>query len=382
MKSFALASDQIAAIASALSVNELAARFDRHISALTASAWSAETPLFEGGAEFSPEEADACRARLFRFFGHSPPPQKTGATFGDWADEAALKVASQLTAFTFTAAGDDAQEIEHPADSLFADAAAAANLLYGRRRILSLVAPHGLIGFVLSTLTPNLLGSPAIDARKLAPDELKKSLAFGDALVATPSLWRYIIAQGVFAPDNAMAVSFGEPMTTELAAEIRKAGFGAQREIYGSTEQGLIGWRDSPSDPFALFEQWRRVGDAVVRTRPSGEAVATAPMDVLVWDGDRRFRLGGRRDGAVQIGAVNVFPQRIAQKLAEHPDIAECAISVSRHSGGADRLVATIRLKKSGPPAESAARSIDTWCRQKLRPHERPRIYNFADAGP
>jgi acyl-coenzyme A synthetase/AMP-(fatty) acid ligase len=101
-------------------------------------------------------------------------------------------------------------------------------------------------------------------------------------------------------------------------------------------------------------------------------------MDLFAWDGDRRFRLGGRRDGAVQIGAVNVFPERIAQKIAEHPDISSCAVSVSRHAAGADRLVATIVLNSGGPPPETVARSIDVWCRARLRPHERPRVYNFS----
>jgi hypothetical protein len=53
---------------------------------------------------------------------------------------------------------------------------------------------------------------------------------------------------------------------------------------------------------------------------------------------------------------------------------------VSRHAGGADRLVATIALKRAGLPPESVARSIDSWCRQKLRAYERPRVYNFAES--
>ncbi len=382
MKAFALSHEQIASVAAALLVDELSAKFGRHIDTLTGSTWSSETPLYDGGAELSAEEAAASRARLYRFFGHADatPTTAEGTTLRDWVDGVAALVASRLTKFSFTAAGDDAREIVHPADAIFADAASVANLLYGRRRILSLVAPHGLIGFTLAALTPNLLQAPSIDARTMPPDELKRQLAFGDALVATPSLWRYIIGQGVYAPDNAMAVFFGEPMAPDLAAEIRKAGFGAQREIYGSTENGLIGWRDTPGDPFALFDHWRRNGDDLCRATPSGAATTLSPMDVLVWDGDRRFRLGGRRDGAVQIGAVNVFPARIAQKIAEHPQIESCDVSVSRHSGGADRLVATIRLASGGAPSESTARSIDGWCRSNLRPYERPRVYNFAAA--
>lgn len=387
MKAFVLSREQIASTAAAIVVDEIAARYDRRVDTFTGSNWSLETPLFEGGMELSAAEADACGARLRRFFSAASPtnaeisgPTLAGATLGDWAAAIEAATSRRLTALSFVAAGDEAREHSHPSDAIFADAAAAANLLYGRRRLLSLVSPHSLMGFVLSILTPNLLKAPSVDARRLPPDELKSTLAFGDALVATPSIWRYVIAQEVVAPDNTMAISFGEPMTPELSAMIRKAGFGAQREVYGSTEHGLIGWRDSPSDPFALFDQWRRKGDELVRVSPSGDAKAVVPMDILTFEGDRRFRLGGRRDGAAQIGAVNVFPARIAAKIAEHPDVADCVVAVSKHAGGADRLIATIKLAKPGPPTERVARSIDGWCRQRLRPHERPRIYNFADA--
>lgn len=382
MKAFELTLEQIASVVAALAVDELGSRFGRHIDTQTGASWSSETSLFDGGAEMSKEEASACAGRICRFFGCDDAVLSTkGASIiGDWADGVAAAIAGKLTYFVFSAAGDEGRDYRHRADAVFADAASAANLLYGRRRILSLVSPHSLIGFTLSVLTANLLQAPSLDVRGKTPDELKKFLAFGDALIATPSLWRYMIAQGLFAPDNAMAVFFGEPMTPDLSSEIRKAGFGAQREIYGSTEHGLIGWRDVPSDPFALFDQWRRHNDNICRALPSGEPLEVTPMDAFAWEGERRFRLNGRRDGAFQIGAINVFPQRIAQKIAEHPEISACAISVSKHPTGADRLIATIELKSGGAPSESTARSIDSWCRLKLRTYERPRLYNYATA--
>ncbi|MEZ5914351.1 MAG: hypothetical protein R3C42_01825 [Parvularculaceae bacterium] len=380
MKGFTVSEDQLAAIAAALTVDELGARFSRHVDTLTSSGWSASTRLGGEGAGLSSKEAAACLHRLFAFFGRldAVPKDLKAEHFGDWVKVLAEAVEDRLTEFSFAAASDERRPFTHAADAIYADAASAANLLYGRRRVLSLVAPHSMIGFVLGVLAPNLLLAPAVDARRMTPDELNASLVFGDALIATPSLWRYILAQGVRAPDNAMAVAFGEPMTVELAAMIRKAGFGAQREIYGTTEHGLIGWRDSPSDPFALFDQWARKGDGLRRETPSGELVDVIAMDIFAWEGERRFRLGGRRDGAVQIGAINVFPDRIAQRIREHPDVAECDVSVSLDSTGGERLVAVITLRSGAAPSESVARSIDVWVRSRLRPYERPRIYNYA----
>lgn len=379
MKAYQLSRDQIVSVTAALFIEVLSTEFSRQIGASAKSGWTADTPLGEGGVDLSAEESAACLARASRFFG--APDLFAGAapeTLGAVADRIGARITAKLSNFWFAAAGGLGRVFDHPADRIYGDAAALANLLYGRRRILSLVAPHSLIGFSLSVLAPNLLGLPAIDARGFSPDELQSTLTFGDAVVATPSLWRYLIAQGVKAPDNAMAVTFGEALSPELSAEIRKAGFGAQREIYGSTESGLVGWRDTPSDPFALFEFWRRNGDALVRIAPSGAEIPVAPMDFLTFEGDRRFRLAGRRDGAVQIGGVNAFPDEIAARIREHPEVARCEVSLSRHPGGMDRLIASVALKR-GAATESVARSIDAWCRTKLRPHERPRVYNFLE---
>lgn len=380
MKAFKILDEQIASVAAALIIEELGVNFGRHVDTQTGSAWTAQTPLGEGGADLSGDEAAACFARLCRFFGCERNASVASTTIGDWVATISAAQSLRLEAFAFAAAGGDRGEHVHRADTIFAAAAAVSNLLYGRRRILSLVAPHSLIGFILSVLTPNLLQTPTLDARKMTPEELKRALAFGDALVATPSLFRYVIAQGIAAPDNTMAVSFGEPMTVDLSAEIRRIGFGAQREIYGSTESGIVGWRDAPSEPFALFDQVRRHGEELRRLLPGGGEAPLPSMDIFLWEGDRRFRLGGRRDGAVQVGAVNVFPAEIAARIAEHPLVANCTVTLSRHAAGADRLVATIRLKTGGQPSETAARAIDSWCRARLRPYERPRVYNFADS--
>lgn len=377
MKAFQLSQDQIANVTAALFHEVLATEFARQVGATARAGWTAEASLGEGGLDLAPEEQAACLARAGAFFG-APDlfAAATPETFGAVVEAIGARTRASLTAFQFTAAGGLGRDFDHAADRIFGEAAALANLLYGRRRIVSLVAPHSLIGFSLSVLAPNLLGLPAIDARRLSPEDLQSALTFGDAVIATPSLWRYLLAQGVKAPDNTMAVTFGEALSPELSAEIRKSGFGAQREIYGSTETGLVGWRDTPSDPFALFECWRRDGERLTRTAPSGETAVIEPMDFLSWEGERRFRLAGRRDGAVQIGGVNAFPADIAARIAEHAAVAECSVSLSRHPGGVDRLVATITLV-AGEASESIARSIDAWCRAKLRPHERPRVYSF-----
>lgn len=385
MKAFVITEEQIALIIGGLVADELSWRFKRHVDFLTVASWTSATPIGPGGLGLTDAgEREACAERVKRFFGLAPDMFGPGAadTIADWARGASSAVGRRLANFSFTAAGRDSatESSTHPADDIFADAAATANLLYGRRRLVSFVSPHSLMGFVATILTANLQGVPYLDARLIAPDALAGKLAFGDVVVATPTLWRYLMREGVVAPDNGMAVSFGEPLTSDLAADLRKAGFGALRELYGSTETGVIAWRDSPGEPFILFDHWTRSKTGLVRRRASGTTYETGAMDNIEWTGERLFKLGGRRDGAVQIGAVNVFPERIAAAIARHRSVDKCAVEVMRHKGGVNRLVARIVLKRASPISESVVRELDLWCRAQLRPQERPRIYNFDEA--
>lgn len=385
MKSFHITEAQIASVIGAAAADELSRRFNRHFDFLTIAAWaSPETPLGDGGLELSEEERRACAGRIASFFDfdQSRLLDQPAERIADWASAAAAAISARLERFSFKSAARDARDgsCVHGAGDIFQDAAAAANLLYGRRRLLSFVAPHSLLGFELSVLTPNLLRIEAVDARGMTPETLSETLKFGDVLVATPSLWRYMMRETLTAPDNVMAVSFGEPMTPDLAVEMRKSGFGVMRELYGSTETGLVGWRDAPADPFLLCDHWRRCDDALIRAAPDGALKSINAMDLIEWADDRRFRLLGRKDGAVQIGAVNVFPAEVARALCAHDKIAACEVADGRRGDGVNRLIANIVLEKGVPPNEKTARDIDAWCRRNLRQQERPRIYNFTDA--
>lgn len=384
MKSFQITETQIAGVIGAAAADELSRRFNRHFDFLTIAAWaSPETPLGAGGLELSEDERRVCAERVAAFFDFDKTLLMDPSTecIAEWASAAAAAISSQLDRFSFKSAARDERDgsCAHSAGDIFQDAAAAANLLYGRRRLLSFVAPHSLLGFELSVLTPNLLRIEAVDARGMTPETLSQTLQFGDVLVATPSLWRYMMRESLTAPDNVMAVSFGEPMTPDLAVEMRKGGFGVMRELYGSTETGLVGWRDAPADPFLLCDHWRRHDGALTRIGPDGAPKPISAMDLIEWADDRRFRLLGRKDGAVQIGAVNVFPADVARALCGHEKIAACEVADGRRGDGVNRLIANIVLEKGVPPTEKTARDIDAWCRRNLRQQERPRIYNFTE---
>ena len=381
MRPFSFSHDQICRVVANLISEELSGKGIRNFDSLTVANWDGETSIGASGIGLSDAEREICANRIELFFGgdFSVPLDFNAVSISQWSDSVLKNISKYFRYLSFTPAGRDAQAPAsvHLTETVFQDGASAANIFVGRRRLLSLVAPHGAMGFVLTIVTPNLQQIPTIDARSMTPDELQESLRFGDVLVATPTLWRYIMQEGVNAPDNTMGVSFGEPLTRELSVEMRQAGFSALREVYGSTETGLIGWRDDPVDEFVLFDQWQREADSLLRICGQGKSAPISSMDVMKWSSERRFVLAGRRDGATQVGAINVFPERIAKVLSEHHDVDECIIRVGENYNGVNRLIAHIVLKDKSSPTEKRVREIDAWCRKKMRPQERPRIYHF-----
>ncbi len=384
MKSFTFQHAQISAIVAGLFADELARRYGRYTETLVLSRWGAETKLGRGGIDANADQQRAGAARAALFFGYDQDVLRVSAgdTFGDWADRLAAPLREELRYFRFHPATQGGEaDTRHEADTIFQDAAAVASLMQGRRRVVSMVSPHSLMGLVATVMAPNLQRIEVIDGRNMGPDELSSQLSFGDIVIATPTLWRYLADTLPSMANNVMGMSFGERLGPNLATQLRQRGLGAMRELYGSTESGVVGWRDSPSDPFVLFDHWNRDGDAIARRRPNGQAQRLLPMDDLEWNGDRAFELGSRRDGAVQIGAVNVFPNKIASIISDHPDVKVCSVRVSQRPGNLDRLIAEINLVPGRAPDQSMAWSIEEWCRSRLRPPERPRIYTFFSAG-
>ncbi len=383
MTAFTFTHDQLVAITACITADELARQFNHYTDSLTRASWHGATKIGIGGLGLTDEQMTFCLERLYAFFGKEEENFRATPddSFGDWVDRLMPFLAEGIRQFSFLPAVDiKGSAIIHPADELVQDTRAVANLVQGRRRVISMVAPHSLFGFVTSVLAPNLLDIEAIDGRALFAKDFENRLAPGDLVVATPTLWRFLLKSLPGFPTNIVGLSFGEPMPGALYSTLRENGLAAMREFYGSTETGILAWRENPSDGFALFDFWLRDDDGVIRVRPDGKKISVQPMDKLIWGNGRSFTLGGRRDGAVQIGAVNVFPKAIAKKIAAHPDIKNCEVSVSKRGASLDRLIAKIILEDGLLPDQTIAWKVDAWCRKKLRPPERPRIYTFIDS--
>ncbi|MEA1051453.1 AMP-binding protein [Lamprobacter modestohalophilus] len=95
-------------------------------------------------------------------------------------------------------------------------------------------------------------------------------------------------------------------------------------------------------------------------------------QDHLDWLDHERFFVLGRRDGAVQIGGVNVFPQRIERLLCTHPEVAEAAVRQASAEQGGRLKAFVVPVADCIEPGQLAQR-LDAWLASRVTALERPR---------
>lgn len=129
-----------------------------------------------------------------------------------------------------------------------------------------------------------------------------------------------------------------------------------------------------------LFEYWTSCSvkgeDALSRRLPGGGTEKYAPPDTLYWASPKTFTLLGRKDQAVQVGGVNVFPERVRSVLLQHPNVNACAVRLMRPEEG-DRLKAYVVLRDESSDAHAMRKDILKWLKERLSPGEMPRTLAF-----
>jgi 4-coumarate--CoA ligase len=240
----------------------------------------------------------------------------------------------------------------------------------GRDRIVQLVPAHHLYGFLFTVLLPERLGVPVVDLRAAGAGTLARTLGPGDLVVGHPAMLALLVRMLPSLPPGIVVTSSTAPLPRATADALRARGATAVHEIYGSSETAGIASRSTPDAGFVLLPRWRQGGAGEAA---SIIAVATGeelPLpDRVAWLGNGALELQGRKDGAVQVAGINVFPAAIAERIATCPGVAECAVRL-------DTALAEPRLKAFVVPAEghaaTLAAALERWSRETLAEAERP----------
>ena len=299
--------------------------------------------------------------------------------FGEWVDRVEAAWRCGVASVTFTTSGTTGRpkRCAHTTDALLTEAVFLGELFRDRRRVVSLVPTHHAYGFLFAALLPDALGVDHVDATRLGPAELARSLAPGDLVVTFPDRWRWLERSLPGWPEDVEGVVSTAPCPPDLIAALCERGLSAMTEVYGSSETAGVAVRRWPEASYILMPHWNFVEpiseDAPEIVHRSGRRLGL-PDRVRLRDG-RRFQLAGRQDGAVQVGGTNVYPDRVAARLREQPGVRDAAVRLMRPEEGS-RLKAFV-LPEAGVDPTALRIDLYAWIDAALPVAERPMALTF-----
>ena len=191
-------------------------------------------------------------------------------------------------------------------------------------RIVALVPPHHIYGFLFTCLLPVMVGSDLLDLRNHAPTALARNGQVGDLVIGTPFVWQTIAKTGLALPGGLQGVTSGGPSTQDTWLQQGTGRPATMLEIYGATETGGIGFRTREEDGFTLLPHLTRSDAGDVLRRRTGNCLPL--QDRLVWEGEKQFRLGGRLDHVIQVAGVNVNPAQVAATICAVDGVADATV--------------------------------------------------------
>lgn len=305
---------------------------------------------------------------------------------GDWVELATRSLAAFDEQLTFRTSGStgDAKPCTHTLARLVQEVDHLATCVRGTRRVLAAVPAHHIYGFLFTVLLPACLSCNAVlDVRRHTPQALAGLLEPGDLLVSHPAHWALVARHAGTLPPGVQGVTSTAPCPDTLATALLDLGLQRLLQVYGSSETAGIATREAAGAPFELMPFWSAdPADParLLRTLPDGGTCTQAIGDRLVWTGEGRFNVGGRLDGAVQVGGINVFPAQVREVVLSHPDVAEAAVRLMAPAEGS-RLKAFVVPRPGVDPAVLRD-ALSRWCESRLPAPARPRAWTLGDRLP
>jgi len=309
-------------------------------------------------------------------------------TLGAWVDTAAagFEHCDDLIGFRTSGSTGVPKATVHELAELEEEASLLAALFQGRRRLVVMVPHHHIYGFLFGILLPHNLGVPAIDRAGAAPLGLAGLLEPGDLIIGFPDFWRSFVhvlpMRGLGVLTDVHGTTSTAPCPPELAWAVADVGLERLVQIYGSTETGGFGWRDTADGPFQLLPVWERIlGDdtRLARRLADGRLRIEPCLDTLSFTGPDLFLIGRRLDARVQVAGVNVSLTHVAEVLRRHPKVRDAVVR-PMSAGEGDRLktfIVPFAAVDSETDRQALQDELTAYVDASLTMPERPRAFSF-----
>ena len=264
---------------------------------------------------------------------------------------------------------------------------AQARIFQGCSRILTLVPRHHIYGFLFSVLLSKALNIPVYDLPPVPSPRMTASLEKDDLVVAFPLFWKSLAQLDQPIPEGIRGVTSTGPCSPETILTLLTNGLDQMTEVYGSSETGGLGTRSHPNDAYTLLPFWQPHPEQeesptqLTRVLPDGTRTSPYDMpDLVHWDTPRAFRPVRRKDKAVQVAGVNVYPEKIAAIIQTHPDIHACTVRLMRPDEGT-RMKAFI-VPETTTWDDAGRKAFRIWLAENLSPAEIPKALTFGETLP
>jgi fatty-acyl-CoA synthase len=222
------------------------------------------------------------------------------------------------------------------------------------------------------------------------------------AIIGVPVIYDALLDAGLshtLSPWLRVCLVGGAPVTPALRARCSAAGI-ALRQGFGMTEVGPncftfgdddVG-RPVPGTEAKLVDARGDVGELCLRGRHVfagylGQPDATRAAldgdgwfktgDLMMRDGEGRFRVVGRKKEMFISGGENVYPGEVEAVLSTHPAVAEVAVI-----GVEDPRWGEVGLAAIVTKVPLAADELDAWTRERLARYKVPRHWRFVPSLP
>ena len=364
-------------IACAVVAAEIRRLRDGDLSGLPIVDWPEDMPIGDEGLGLDSLEQLGTLGALAEMFGlddgwlGAEPPGRVG----DWIDWVTARHdgGREITVMTSGSTGAP-RACRHALGDLLDEAAYLSARFADRRRVVAMVPAHHLYGIVWTALLPGALGIPVV-VRTIGAT---LDLSAGDIVIAVPEQWRAMSRIVRRFPEDVVGVSSAGVLDDHVADGLLTAGLTRLVDIYGASETSAIAIRDVPAATYDLLPRWTLEprGDGDWRLVDRDGAWVELP-DLIARTGERALRPIGRRDGAVQIGGHNVWPDRVARILGDTDGVADVAVRL--HANG--RLKAFV-VPVEGRDSAELSIALDRVAAERLTDHERPISFRFGSSLP
>ncbi len=266
------------------------------------------------------------------------------------------------------------KQCKHTQDNIKEEVNAVLPLFKDIKRIVCLVPSFHSYGFIFGVQLSKKLNIELIKMPPIPTIDWNNFLQDNDLLVTFPMFLNQLRKLEIKFTKKIVILTSTAPCPDNIIEYFYKNGTHKLIEIYGASEAGAIGYRTKADLGFTLLPHWQaniQNNNIMSVKRKNSIMEIELPDNIKILD-DNTFRPIGRKDNAVQVAGINVFPNKVKETLKTFCNVKDVAVRLARQEEG-DFLKAYIVLKDNSVDKDVFVKKLKDFMKKNLTVHEIPK---------